>query len=117
MGDDDDTKVAKKKSAPLQEDELKEGHCTGKRDDDGKCKGCPKCEPAAESEVKEEAEKPDYIDIDGDGDKEESMKKAAKDKKNESKIYTPEKEKMLYESRFNNRNEQIFDKLKKLWTK
>ena len=25
--------------------------------------------------------KPDYIDIDGDGDKEESMKKAAKDKK------------------------------------
>jgi hypothetical protein len=28
-----------------------------------------------------EAEKPDYIDIDGDGDKEESMKKAAKDKK------------------------------------
>ena len=29
-----------------------------------------------------EAEKPDYIYIDGDGDKEESMKKAAKDKKN-----------------------------------
>lgn len=28
-----------------------------------------------------EAEKPDYIDIDGDGDKEESMKQAAKDKK------------------------------------
>jgi len=28
----------------------------------------------------EEAAKPDYIDIDGDGDKEESMKKAAKDK-------------------------------------
>ena len=29
----------------------------------------------------DEAEKPDFIDIDGDGDKEESMKKAAKDKK------------------------------------
>jgi len=29
----------------------------------------------------EEAAKPDYIDLDGDGDKEESMKKAAKDKK------------------------------------
>ena len=28
-----------------------------------------------------EAEKPDYIDLDGDGDKEESMKKAAADKK------------------------------------
>jgi len=31
----------------------------------------------------EEAAKPDYIDLDGDGDKEESMKKAAKDKKAE----------------------------------
>jgi len=29
----------------------------------------------------EEAAKPDYIDLDGDGDKEESMKKAAADKK------------------------------------
>jgi len=27
------------------------------------------------------AAKPDYIDIDGDGDKKESMKKAAKEKK------------------------------------
>ena len=35
----------------------------------------------------------------------------------ESKIYTPEQEQTLYESRFNDRNEQIFDKLKKLWTK
>ena len=34
-----------------------------------------------------------------------------------SKIHTPEQEQALYESRFNNRNEQIFDKLKKLWTK
>ena len=31
--------------------------------------------------VDEKKAKPDYIDIDGDGDKEESMKKAAKDKK------------------------------------
>ena len=29
----------------------------------------------------DEASKPDFLDIDGDGDKEESMKKAAKDKK------------------------------------
>ena len=35
----------------------------------------------------EEAAKPDYIDLDGDGDKEESMKKAAKDKKAE--IFNP----------------------------
>ncbi len=71
-----------------------------------------------ESEELEEA-KPDYIDIDGDGDKEESMKKAAADKKSktESKIQTPEQEQALYESRFNKRNEEVFDKLKKLWTK
>jgi hypothetical protein len=33
----------------------------------------------------EEAAKPDYIDLDGDGDKEESMKKAAQDKKAKKK--------------------------------
>ena len=32
-------------------------------------------------EDEEDEEKPDYIDLDGDGDKKESMKKAAKDKK------------------------------------
>ena len=37
----------------------------------------------AKGEAKSEG-KPDYIDIDGDGDKEESMKKAAKEAKNES---------------------------------
>ena len=37
--------------------------------------------------------------------------------KNESEIQTPEQEQKLYESRFNKRNEEIFDKLKKLWTK
>ena len=37
--------------------------------------------------------------------------------KDESKIQTPEQEQKLYESRFNKRNEEIFDKLKKLWTK
>jgi hypothetical protein len=39
------------------------------------------------AQLKEKKAKPDYIDIDGDGDKEEPMKKAAKDakkKKNES---------------------------------
>jgi len=33
-----------------------------------------------------EAAKPDYIDLDGDGDKEESMKKAAADKKKKEKV-------------------------------
>ena len=35
----------------------------------------------------------------------------------ESKIQTPEQEQKLYESRFSKRNDEIFDKLKKLWTK
>lgn len=39
-----------------------------------------------EVEVKEEAAKPDYIDLDKDGDKEESMKKAAADKKEKEKM-------------------------------
>ena len=34
-----------------------------------------------DEEDEEEEDKPDYIDLDGDGDKKESMKKAAKDKK------------------------------------
>ncbi len=33
----------------------------------------------------DESPKPDFADIDGDGDKEESMKKAAKDKKKKVK--------------------------------
>ena len=35
------------------------------------------------------ASKPDYIDIDGDGNKTESMKEAAKDKKNKPKSKNP----------------------------
>ncbi len=35
--------------------------------------------------ISEKKAKPDYIDIDGDGDKEESMAKAAKDKKEQTK--------------------------------
>ena len=71
-----------------------------------------------EEEDIEEGAKPDYIDIDGDGDKEESMKKAAADKeKNESKIQTPEQENALYENRFSNRNAKLFEDLVKKWTK
>lgn len=129
-----------------QTEELDEAGCKSgphKRDTDEKLeeekgeKCCPKDTPGcpgpgkdlgkpgphkglSENEELEEGEKPDYIDLDKDGDKEESMKKAAADakaKKDESKIQTPEQEQKLYESRFNKRNEEIFDKLKKLWTK
>ena len=40
---------------------------------------------ALSKHIAEKKAKPDYIDIDGDGDKEESMKKAAKDKKEQTK--------------------------------
>ena len=55
-----------------KEDE--KAHCgTEKTDDDEELK----------------AAKPDYIDIDGDGNKTESMKEAAKDKKNRPKSKNP----------------------------
>ena len=121
---------------------LEEGGCgsaPGKRCDDKSCsscypmeeaneleeaKKCPHCDgDAPKSECicgkVEEAAKPDYIDIDGDGDKEESMKKAAadKEKQEESKIQTPEQENALYESRFAPKNNRLFEKLVKEWTK
>ena len=36
---------------------------------------------------------------------------------NTDSIQTPEQEQSLYESRFGKRNEELFSKLKKLWTK
>ena len=48
---------------------------------------CNKCEECKENQTVDEAkkaDKPDYIDIDKDGDKKESMKKAAHDKKKKS---------------------------------
>ena len=69
-----------------------------------------------------EGEKPDIGDIDGDDNREESAKGAAKDKEakerqEESKIRTPEQENTLYESRFAQRNTRLFEKLLKEWTK
>ena len=55
--------------------------CGNKINAEGKC-GCDEsCEHCGGQHDLSEAAKPDYIDLDGDGDKEESMKKAAKDKK------------------------------------
>jgi hypothetical protein len=47
---------------------------------------CDKCEECEDNQTVDEAKssKPDYIDIDKDGDKKESMKKAAHDKKKKS---------------------------------
>ena len=83
---------------------LLEGSCSANRDgkEDEKCPECGKkhathkhddkkeevnevhCDSKGnreDEEKVEEAAKPDFIDLDGDGDKEESMKKAAADKK------------------------------------
>ena len=52
-------------------------------------KSCPDCggtgDPEKYKEMKEAA-KPDYIDIDGDGDKKEPMKKAVKDKEKKKNL-------------------------------
>ena len=68
-------------------------------------------------EDEEDEEKPDYIDIDGDGDKKESMKKAAKDKKNkktheEDEEILGEHEKIARDSLNNFMSKpSVFDKL------
>ena len=48
--------------------DLEEAHCNSKRDDE-----------KLEEEELEEASKPDFLDLDKDGDKKEPMKKAAKE--------------------------------------
>ncbi len=57
-------------------------HCKAAKDG---C-DCDKCEDCKENQTVDEAKKakPDYLDIDKDGDKEESMKKAVSDKKKKS---------------------------------
>tara|TARA_Y100000004_G_C8898600_1_gene405298 strand:- start:168 stop:1244 length:1077 start_codon:yes stop_codon:yes gene_type:complete len=106
---------------------LAEGH-HGRRSDGHKPMKPKKKTQMEENEDLEEAKKkkkkakPDFADIDGDGNRKESMKKAAKDKKkkkktDESKIQTPEQENTLYESRFTPKNNRLFDKLLKEWTK
>jgi hypothetical protein len=58
-------------------------HCKAAKDG---C-DCDKCEDCKDNQTVDEAKKatkPDYIDIDKDGDKEESMKKAVQDKKKKS---------------------------------
>jgi hypothetical protein len=64
---------------------LNEAHCgTREGEEEIMEEKCPKCEKepceCPKNEELEEAAKPDFLDLDKDGDKEESMKKAAKDK-------------------------------------
>ena len=122
--------VADAPASKLEEEQLEEGGCGGHSPGKRGCgdPNCPTCKKAMQEaeELEEKKAKPDYIDIDGDGNKKESMKKAAADlkkkkkrkkKANESKIQTPEQENSLYESRFTQRNTRLFEKLLKEWTK
>ena len=86
----------------LQDDETQEGnayaHAVRKAKMDGKKKGDkvkgPDGEEITLEKPIEEKAKPDYIDIDKDGDKKEPMKKAAKDAK-KKKMSMDEKVQLL----------------------
>jgi hypothetical protein len=86
------------------DDELEEGGNakTDKHDDDPKLKGGQKNLP-------DSLQKGIISSADSDSDSEE--------KKDESKIQTPEQETSLYESRFAGRNNRLFENLTKKWTK
>ena len=118
-GKRDDKEVLDEKEGENQKCE-KCKNCGCKGEGCVKCDNCKDCNPVGKSKdsKKKSGKKnmvkgpggkmvPDYA-VDGKG---------AKDLAEGSKIYTPEQEQTLYESRFNDRNQQIFDKLKRLWTK
>ena len=60
-------------------EDLDEMHCNSKRDDDEELEEMH-CNSKRDDDLEEE-HKPDFLDLDKDGDKEEPMKKAAQDKK------------------------------------
>ena len=105
-----------------ENEDIEEGHCTSAAiRDDGKKKMKEENEELEEGEVKNPGKyktgmKAGY-DKDGDGVPNGADKDPEDGSVKESKIQTPEQEQKLYESRFSKRNEEIFDKLKKRWTK
>jgi len=75
-----------------EDDSLDEGHCPGDRDevDEGHC-------PGDRDELEEANAKPDFLDFDGDGDKEESMKQALADKNSMEEGWSSKKDQLLFE--------------------
>ncbi len=110
------TKTATTVPEGLEEnEELQEKTCPDCKGEKG---GCPKCEVNENEELEEGGKKmvkhpktgkmvPDYA-VDGKGPEDEA---------NESKIQTPEQENTLYEQRFTSKNNRLFKKLIKEWTK
>ena len=70
--------------------------------------------PVVSEEELEEAAKPDFLDLDGDGDKEESMKKAAADKKAGEKGKDDEEEKEKLDEENDQLRESIYNRFRKL---
>ena len=62
-------------------DPMAEGTASGRASDPSRAQGGDRREDDERKRPMEEAEKPDFPDVDGDGDREESISKASKDKK------------------------------------
>jgi len=73
-------------SVEIDEPEVGEGNAYSGALAKAKAAGADEFEVDGKVHKVKEASKPDYIDIDGDGDKEESMKKAAKDKEKDEEV-------------------------------
>ncbi len=76
---------------PMEEAEIDEAHCNEGEIDEGMCGPCARCgqspcQCGPMEEALEEEAKPDFLDLDKDGDKEEPMEKAAKEKVDESRL-------------------------------
>ena len=91
-----DEKDHAKDKPVVSEEELEEMHCpSGKKDDE-----------------LEEGAKPDFLDLDGDGDKEEPMKKAAKEKK-EKEAMDEELDEMHCPSKSKKDDEELKESMRK----
>jgi len=66
-------------------------------------------EEVVEQAIEEKKAKPDYIDIDGDGDKEEPMKKAAKDKDKEKADESVEEGRKPYPGEYDYTDKKYMD--------
>lgn len=96
----------------VTEEAIEEGGCGSHKKGDGPCPACGKMHEEVELEENEELEEGGKYD-DKDGKDEKCDYVPCK----ESKIQTPEQENSLYENRFAPRNNRLFEKLVKEWTK
>ena len=98
------------KKPVVSEEELEEMHCpSGKKDDELEEMHCPS---GKKDDELEEGAKPDFLDLDGDGDKEEPMKKAAKEKK-EKESMDEELDEMHCPSKSKKDDEELKESMRK----